>query len=236
MFNLIPYIGLYTILHTFIEAFLAGLTLSLLIGPAFFTLLQTSLAKGFKPALRFALGIFLSDAFLVSISFLGASRLFTDPSASKVIGVVGGIILMLIGVYTFRKKVQMKPEALPAPDVPIHTPRWRYFFKGFFMNMANPGTWIFWFVSVGTITAQYTTDEGYVMHYRVIFFFLVTLLTVFSMDTLKAFVAHKIKRLINERTITIVNKVVGVLLFLFGIYLFVSTFIPMSLDSVKGML
>lgn len=236
MFNLHIRKGLYTILHTFIEAFLAGFTLSLLLGPAFFTLLQTSLSRGFKPALRFAFGIFLSDAFLVSISFLGASRLFTDPSASKVIGIVGGIILMLIGIYTFRKKVQMQPDALPTSDVPVHTPRWRYFFKGFFMNMANPGTWIFWFVSVGTITAQYTTDEGVVMHYRVIFFFLVTLSTVFAMDTLKAFVAHKIKRFINERTITVVNKIVGVLLFLFGVYLFVSTFIPMSLDTVKGVL
>lgn len=225
---------MYSILHTIIEAFLAGFTLSLLLGPAFFTLLQTSLEKGFKPAIRFASGIFLSDAFLVLISFLGASRLFTDPSASKIIGVVGGLILILIGVYTFRKKVVLQPEVIHPSEISVHTPRWRYFFKGFFMNMANPATWIFWFVSVGTITAQYTTDSGDVVQYRVLLFFFITLSTVFAMDTLKSFVAGKIKRHINEKTVKVVNKIVGVLLVIFGLYLFVGSFIPMSIDTVTG--
>lgn len=113
---------------------------------------------------------------------------------------------------------------------------WKYFFKGFFTNMANPATWIFWFVSVGTISAKYTTEAGEVVHFRVILFFLMTLGTVFAMDTLKSFVAHRIKKFINARTVGIVNKVVGVLLVLFGIYLLVSSFVPLSLDEVTGKL
>lgn len=205
-------------------------------GPAFFTLIQTSLERGFRPAFRLAFGIFLSDSLLVAISFLGASRLFSDPAASKIIGVVGGIILVLIGIYTFRKKVQLQ-KVMENHGEEIRMPsHWKDFFKGFFTNMANPATWIFWFVSVGTISAKYTTEAGEVVHFRVILFFLMTLGTVFAMDTLKSFVAHRIKKFINARTVGIVNKVVGVLLVLFGIYLLVSSFVPLSLDEVTGKL
>lgn len=227
---------MYAVWHTIIEGFVAGLTLSLMFGPAFFTLIQTSLERGFRPAFRLAFGIFLSDSLLVAISFLGASRLFSDPATSKIIGVVGGIILVLIGIYTFRKKVQLQKVMENHGEeirMPLH---WKYFFKGFFTNMANPATWIFWFVSVGTISAKYTTEAGEVVHFRVILFFLMTLGTVFAMDTLKSFVAHRIKKFINARTVGIVNKVVGVLLVLFGIYLLVSSFVPLSLDEVTGKL
>ena len=101
-------IALYSIWHTIIEGFVAGLTLSMMFGPAFFTLLQTSLERGFKAAVRLAFGIFLSDTLLVAISFLGASRVFTDPEASKIIGLIGGAILVFIGIYTFRKKVSFQ--------------------------------------------------------------------------------------------------------------------------------
>ena len=227
---------MYAVWHTIIEGFVAGLTLSLMFGPAFFTLIQTSLERGFRPAFRLAFGIFLSDSLLVAISFLGASRLFSDPAASKIIGVVGGIILVLIGIYTFRKKVQLQ-KVMENHGEEIRMPsHWKYFFKGFFTNMANPATWIFWFVSVGTISAQYTTESGDVVRFRVILFFMVTLLTVFTMDMFKSFIANRIKKFLNAKTMGKVNKVVGVLLVLFGIYLIVGSFVSFNIDTVSGKL
>lgn len=210
------------------------MTLSFMFGPAFFTILQTSLEKGFKSAFWIANGIFLSDSLLVLVSFLGASRLFTDPSTGKVIGIVGGIILVLMGVYTYRKKVVIKTSNESERLQPSSPGM--YFLKGFLMNLANPGTWIFWFVTVGAITAQYTTDSGEVVGFRVFIFFLITLCTIFSMDVLKSFIANKIKKIVNERTIKVVNKVVGVVLVLFGLYLLLSGFVPLNIDSVTGTL
>ena len=228
-------IALYSIWHTIIEGFVAGLTLSMMFGPAFFTLLQTSLERGFKAAVRLAFGIFLSDTLLVAISFLGASRLFTDPEASKIIGLIGGAILVFIGIYTFRKKVSFQ-EVLEKQEEVSTPSHWTHFFKGFFTNMANPATWIFWFVSVGTISAQYTTESGDVVRFRVILFFMVTLLTVFTMDMFKSFIANRIKRFLNAKTMGKVNKVVGVLLVLFGIYLIVGSFVSFNIDTVSGKL
>ncbi len=219
------------------EAFIAGITLSLLLGPAFFTLLQTSLERGFRMAIWFAFGVFLSDACLVSISFFGASRLFANPTASKIISLIGGAILILVGLYTYRKKVIIiRPSLRENSKLPETSSPGPYFLKGFFLNMANPATWLFWLVSVGTITAQYTTDSGDVVAYRVLLFFLITLGTVFAMDVCKSFIANKIKNAINARTVRIVNKVVGALLVLFGLYLLLGGLLPLSVDNVTGRL
>ena len=56
------------------------------------------------------------------------------------------------------------------------------------------------------------------------------------MDILKSFIANKIKNIINARTVRIINKVVGVLLMLFGLYLLLSSYLPLNIDSVTGTL
>ena len=161
--------------------------------------------------------------------------MFTDPEASKIIGLIGGAILVFIGIYTFRKKVSFQ-EVLEKQEEVSTPSHWTHFFNGFFTNMANPATWIFWFVSVGTISAQYTTESGDVVRFRVILFFMVTLLTVFTMDMFKSFIANRIKKFLNAKTMGKVNKVVGVLLVLFGIYLIVGSFVSFNIDTVSGKL
>ncbi|MDE6630002.1 MAG: LysE family translocator [Bacteroidales bacterium] len=227
------------ILRIVIESFVAGLTLSMLLGPAFFMLLQTSLDRGFRCAVRFALGVFLSDAFLVTLCILGASQLFNNPSVSKVIGVAGGGLLVLIGFYTFRRKVVLQgissDKARQADQVTQQWPAyWQDLGKGFGMNLANPSVWLFWFVLVGSILAQYTDATGHVVRYRVFLFFAVMLGTVFSIDCLKSFVAARLKKIINEKVVSGINKVVGVVLMLFGAYLILTTFVPcMGVGAVQ---
>lgn len=231
------------ILRIAIESFLAGLALSMLLGPAFFMILQTSMEKGFRCAMRFAFGVFLSDAFLVTLCILGASQLFNNPSVSKVIGVVGGSLLVLIGLYTFRRKVELQAMPVDRPRRADHVMQklrlpsgWQDTGKGFVMNLANPSVWLFWFVMVGSILAQYTDATGHVVRYRVFLFFAVMLGTAFSIDCLKSFVAARIKNFLNEKVVSVVNKVVGVVLVLFGSYLLLSSFFPLNIDSVTGSL
>ncbi|MEG1498319.1 MAG: LysE family transporter [Bacteroidales bacterium] len=209
-----------------LEGIVLGLGLALLFGPAFFCLLQTSLERGFYPAMRFAFGVFISDSFLVSISFLGAARLFTQPEAKHIIGLIGGAVLIGIGIYTFRKKINLAKKIEDSEELKLPS-NWTYFVKGFFMNMANPATWLFWLFWVGIITAQYTED-GVVRHIHVIAFFLSALLVVLSTDLIKAFIANKIKQFITVKTVGIVNKVVGILLGAFGFYLLIAAIFHVS--------
>lgn len=212
-------------LRVCIEGVLLGLGLAVLIGPAFFSLLQTSIERGFKSAFRLSLGIIISDLFLVFFSYLGASRLFEIPNVKDIFGTIGGVVLLGIGTYTFRKKVNSLSEISEGEEIQMPS-KWTYLAKGFFMNMANPATWLFWFFWVGVVTSQYSS-EGEVDHAAILLFFTTALLTVLATDILKAFIAHTIKSYFTTHTIKILNKIVGVILFVFGFYLFARSVYPL---------
>ena len=70
------------------------------------------------------------------------------------------------------------------------------------------------------ITANY---EGQVQD--VILFFSASLLTVLATDLLKCFGSYKIKRFLTVKLIQWVNRIAGIGLALFGVYLIVRVFV-----------
>lgn len=218
-----------------IEGVILGFGLSFIFGPAFFALLQTSLERGFAPAVRLAFGIFVSDLFLVAIAFLGAARLFENETTRHIVSIVGGLTIIGMGLYTFFKKVDLQKTFLLSKEMSISN-SWKYVAKGFFMNIANPATWIFWIFWVGIIAARYTTiDAEYGIH-KVFVFFTCALLTVLCADTFKAFIANKIKRLITSSTVSIINKIVGIVLIVFGAYLVLNLFLNINIAPDGAMM
>lgn len=216
------------VLQICLEGILLGLGLAIMFGPAFFSLLQTSIERGFPAAVRLALGVITSDFFLVSISFLGASSLFATPNAKNIVGVVGGLTLVGIGIYTFQKKVNILEGLDSSAEIQLPS-QWTYFIKGFFMNMANPATWLFWFFWVGVVSSQYTHETG-LHHWAVVLFFSMSLLTVFVTDIGKAFIAHQLKAYVKSQTVKIINRIVGIVLGGFGLYLFGRSIYPFILQ------
>jgi threonine/homoserine/homoserine lactone efflux protein len=195
-----------------LEGILLGLTLAILLGPAFFTLLQTALHRGFRSGAILATGIFLSDITLVYLSTIGAQRVLDDKGMHLYFGIIGGIVLIGIGIYTFTRKV-MPAKGSELPDVKLPGP-FTYLFKGFFLNITNPFLWIFWVSVVISVSSNYgiNTPDMYV-------FFAGLLGTVLVTDLLKSYGAHLISGLLNHRVLTIINRVVGVFLVFFGILL-----------------
>lgn len=210
--------------HTCAEGVLLGLGLAIMLGPAFFSLVQTSLRNGFYAAMRLAIGIFLSDSLLVGIAFYGSSKLFELTAAKHVIGLVGGAILIGYGIYTYRSKndvetVMEKSQQGIRLKKELKGPSWWIdFVRGFLTNMANPATWLFWFFWVGIIMGQNTTD-GEIQKANVVLFFSCALLTVLITDLIKSLIAYRLKPYMTDRTMRVVNRIVGALLFLFGLYL-----------------
>lgn len=211
-----------------ISGFILGLTLAVVIGPAFFALLQTSVHRGFRLAMFMAIGIFLSDLTLVILSFLGISQIISGERFRVVFGVVGGLILIAYGVYTFVKKteianVNVDRETDEDPEIikKIKGPKpLLYVIKGYFLNLLNPFLLIFWMGMMAFVTAEYSNDNQ-----KLSVFFGVTLVTVFCTDLLKCFVANQIKRWLKPGLISFINHALGVLLVCFGIYLIIRTFI-----------
>lgn len=216
------------ILLIILKGVLLGVTLSFVTGPAMFSLIQTSLNNGFKSGAYFAMGIFTSDAFLIAFTYFGFASLIQEPRTKSVISALGGVIMIIFGTYTFLRK--NAPSAKSRNINPtVKNSFLKYYSKGFLFNIVNPGVWFFWLIPVGIAT-------GYHSQRLAVIFLGVMLLTIFSFDLLKALIAHKLKDILTEKVIFVINKVIGMILILFGVYLIVSLFyaIPLPVNPVTN--
>ncbi len=204
----------------FFEGILLGLTLATFFGfgPAFFALVQTSIHRGFWPAVLLAFGIFLNDVIMVVLCLMGAVQIVTAPSNYFWFAISSGVILIIFGLVTFTRKVSEPNEnAEEDMELPVkmNEPRWfTYIAKGFFMNIVNPFVWIFWVGVVVGISARMGGDET-----RLTTFFSGTLVTVLLSDLLKAYGAYSIKRFFTQIMIRLLNKIAGIGLIIFGLFL-----------------
>ena len=196
------------------EGIILGFTLAIFFGfgPAFFAVIQTSMHRGFWSGVILAIGVFLSDATLVGLSLLGAINIINEPSNHIAFGIIGGVILIVFGLVTYTRKVKMHDEN--SREVIKKPGPLTYLLKGFFLNIINPFVWIFWMGVVVGVTAKYTNDI-----YFLAVFFSTTLLTVLFTDIIKCFGSYKIKRLLTAKIMEIINKVAGIGLILFGLFL-----------------
>ena len=216
------------------DAIVFGLTLAVVFGfgPAFITLIQTSIHRGFRSAAWFALGVFLNDVLMVSLCVLTSIQVVANNDRELFYFSLGaGVILILFGIFTYTKKVKEdnfksikeRTDEIIDENREIFkneddTPRWFVFLgKGFVLNVLNPFVWIFWFSTVA-VTAG--TMEGNKM--KVLLFFAIVLGTSLGCDLLKAKGASFLKKFFNAKRIMIMNKIIGWGLVLFGLYFLVS--------------
>lgn len=207
-------------MNPFLEGSILGITLAVLLGPAMFALLQTSIHHGFRSAMQLAIGIFLSDLTLVFLCFIGALQIISSDNNRLIFGIISGSILIIYGIATFLKHIEPKGNGENGNGL-NQKPAWfTFILKGYFLNIANPFVWVFWIsVTVG-VTSNYGDHTRSAM-----FFFGGALFTIFSTDLIKAYIAKKIKNLLNSTNIKRMNQLVGLLLFSFGVVLIVRALI-----------
>lgn len=208
-------------MNLIVQGVILGFTLSILFGfgPALIALVQTSIHRGFLSGVLLAAGVFLSDLVLVALSFLGAIKILQQPGNQMIFGIAGGILLMIFGVVTYTRKVAIKvneegnqvEQSQPGPLT--------YILKGFFINLTNPFVWFFWMGVVVGFASNY--DGNNVL--PLIYFFSGALGTIFLMDVLKSFSAYKIKKYVQTHSMIWINRIAGIGLFIFGIYLIIKS-------------
>jgi len=213
-------------IELFFAGTLLGLILSITLGPAFFTIIQTSIDRGFKRAFQISIGVSACDIVFVLISYFGISTIsdiLEYGNNQKYIGIIGGIILLLFGIYTFQKKPETFIQRSMKHKFKQKNPNFFTFIsKGFLLNLINPFLWIFWFSAVSGISQQAPPED---LKQYIITFFSGTIITVFAFDVLKSFVGHRIKKHLRLRTQLYISRVVGIALMLFGLILIVRPFV-----------
>ncbi|MBI3501939.1 MAG: LysE family transporter [Bacteroidetes bacterium] len=195
-----------------------GITLAILTGPAFFALLQTSIRNGYKSGIAFAIGVFFSDTTLILLSYLGALRIFSDPKNNFVIGIIGGTILIMFGIFNIFQKHPLDLENGAAVTKIIssnnHVNLILVALKGFGINLINPFVILFW---IGVVSVESTRYEFSHMHVAAVFS--ATLFTVLFTDILKSMGAHKITSVLNPNILHWINRIAGVILIISGVTL-----------------
>ncbi len=205
---------IYSLISAIAEGIGLGLTLAILTGPAFFALLQTSIRNGYKSGIAFSIGVFLSDATLILLSYQGALRLFSEPKNSFIIGIVGGTILIMFGIFNVFQKHPLnlevgeeKLDKLTPQKVTLSVSA----MKGFAINLINPFVIIFWVGVVSVESARYKFSS-----LDVFSVFCSALLTVLSTDILKSMAAQKITSFLSPQILIWVNRIAGVILIISG--------------------
>lgn len=194
-----------------------GITLAILTGPAFFALLQTSIRNGYKSGIAFAIGVFVSDTTLILLSYLGALQLFNDPRNNFIIGLIGGTILVMFGIFNIFQKQPLDLKAGDGRVEKILTPNVSLAFvalKGFAINLINPFVIIFW---IGVVSVESTRYDF--SHLHMMALFSAVLLTVFFTDILKAVGATKITNFLSPLILLWINRIAGVILIISGLSL-----------------
>jgi threonine/homoserine/homoserine lactone efflux protein len=196
-----------------LNGILSGLVLALLVGPVFFTILQTSIERGFVSGVFVSIGVSLSDAFYITLTYLGVYQLFDQGNFRLYLAYFGGAVLLIFGIYYVFVKSKRMVHYDPG-KVRLNSP-WRLFGKGFIINGLTPTVLIFWLGTVGLATTKF----GYSTPTKAIPYFASIVSTVFVTDVLKAKLADKLRRILTPRFIRSLNVILGMVLLIFGLRL-----------------
>lgn len=197
-----------------------GIVLSFLTGPVFFALIKTSIEKGFYAGIALASGVVVSDFIYMTITLFGTSLLSFESTYRLPIGILGSAILMGIGLYYLLKKVELN-----FVEESSRIKHAGYFFKGFFMCIFNPFILLYWVSVSSGVYSVY----GELTAKQIIPFFGAILITLFAMDTLKAYFAYKLRYKIKQKSLQNLNRIAGVLIIIFALKLIYNLFTGHSL-------
>lgn len=98
-----------------------------------------------------AIGHAVIEIPLIALIYLGFAHYFTSPEVKKVVGLVGGLMLIFMGVVLFRTMRKAGGERVDLPYNSVTT--------GIIMTGANPYFFLWW-ATVGTALIANATNFG----------------------------------------------------------------------------
>ena len=201
------------IAQAFLNGILIGLGLSILVGPILIILITSSIEKGTSAGFNIAAGIWLSDLLFIILVGLGLrsiSSFIEQDGIAKIIGLIGGAILMVYGIYEYKRKPHFDKEKIKPFEYAT------LFIKGFMVNTVNPFTFIFWIGLIGSLLIK-----NPLQHPITIATLMGTFITIILFDSLKVLVADRLKKYLQDKQLQKISRFAGLLFFVFGIFLIV---------------
>lgn len=219
-----------------IQGVLLGLSLSFMVGPLLFAIVQAGIERGFRTGMAVAAGIWACDVLYILIVRYGIetlAALTALPHFRFWAGLAGGFLLLLFGFGSFMaQKTQTTDtentaadrllDKLDGPEKPGVRHNWQqlglpgYWLRGFLLNLINPGTIFFW---LGIATAVIIPNNW--NGREITLFFSGMMATLILTDTLKAYAAKRLRNWLTPVHIRRLQQGIGLLLVVFGIALII---------------
>lgn len=211
------------ITNAILEGALAGLILSVFVGPIFFTMLQLGVEHGFRAAFALALGQWVSDLVYIFLAFWGAiwvEDIIGDPVKQATFvwysGTIGGGLLLLFGVGLLLTK-SVSTQTSDKIEIVEHKVSkkayFAYFFQGFLINTINPTPLLFWMgLMAFAINSKYVGGATAAMYISV-------MTVVVATDCLKIYLAKAIRNKLKAHHFLYVRRLAGLVLGGFGLVL-----------------
>lgn len=208
-------------LDLILKGIVTGFVLSIMVGPVFFILLETSIRRGARAALSFDVGVLLSDFIYILIAYIFYKEVadLTDGKNTEIAKIIGGSLFIIYGTITFFKKLKHPPMDDDGNVIQKQKDFIFLFLKGFLLNLANPLVIFYWF-SVMTLASKNTKlPNG--ESAPVMFFIMIIMLTFFAIDILKILGAKRLRPLVTDNLLKSLNHFIGIVFFGFGIFLLI---------------
>ena len=198
-----------------------GFVLAFALGPVFFTLIETSITKGFKAGLFFDLGAITADILFIIFVYFSTEKLLEKLQNDPNLIIFGGAILVVYGVISyirisksFIKIVREHYSVSTKKNLP------GLFLKGFLLNFVNFGVLAGWIGTMIMANALTSSKQG------VVLFLCTVMVTFFATDLLKITLAKKLRSKLTPRFIFKTKRWVSILIVGFGVLLLYQGFFP----------
>ena len=202
-------------------AALYGVILAFMVGPVFFTLIETSITKGFKAGLFFDLGAITADIVFIIIAMYGTSKILDKVKDDPGLLIFGGVILIAYGVISYIRTAKSFIKIVREHyAVNVKKDLGGLFLKGFLLNFVNFGVLAGWIGTIIMANALTTSENG------VKLFLLTVLVSFFLTDLLKISLAKKLKNKLTPRVIFKTKKWISIIIVGFGVLLLIEGIFP----------
>ncbi|MWV61852.1 LysE family transporter [Helicobacter saguini] len=211
--------------YLFLVAFVGAVTP----GPDILLVINSTLKSGVLAGLKALAGIATGWLIFLSVIYFGLSFIFSGEIMQVILSLVGGAYLLYISILLAKSKQEKVIESVTLDSMQnldskktiessilnsknINNPN--FYIRGFIVNISNPKAILFFSV----IIAPYMQGGDILLSLIVLFFSLAS--GFLGVIILCAF----FRKFINDRIFFIIDKVCGVIFFLFSIYLFINAF------------
>ncbi len=204
------------------QGVLLGLSLSFMIGPLFFSIVEAGIAQGFRAGMAVALGIWMSDVLYVALVLQGVdvlARMTALPGFRMWAGVIGGVLLVVFGLGSWFTAGKLSIPDSDSNKAQRNRTLKNYWLRGFLLNTINPFTVFFWLSIAGAVIIPNGWNA-----WDSIYFFGGMLSTLVLTDTLKAYGARQIRKFLTPQHTFWVQRGIGLTLLVFGVVLIARVF------------